>query len=237
MGRCMALERRSGGKPDAQRFLTGRGPGQSRLQFAPESVVCAQGDTSDALYYLEQGWIKMSVSAPSGKEAVISLRGPGEFFSTRCLVEHHHRVATVTTLTECTMVRTGREAMRRLIREEPDFAEFFTIYLVRQGLQDQHRLVDQLTDDSERRLARALLRLAGDEIGERPQPISARLSQSDLASMIGTTRSRISHFMNKFRRLGYISYDRQGLVTVQKALLKALSDRKRDLDRTTKDVF
>jgi len=225
MGRFMALERRSGKRPEAQRFLTGRGPGQSRLQFAPGSVICAQGDTSDALYYIEQGWIKMSVSRPNGKEAVISLRGPGEFFSTRCLIEDHHRIASVTALNECTLVRTASAAARRMIREEPDFAEFFSIYLVRQGMRDQHRLVDQLTDDSEKRLARALLRLAGDELGDRPRPISARLSQTDLASMIGTTRSRISHFMNKFRRLGYIGYDRHGFVTVHKALAKTLSDR------------
>jgi CRP-like cAMP-binding protein len=96
---------------------------------------------------------------------------------------------------------------------------------VRQGLRDQLRLVDQLTDDAERRLAHALLRLAGDQVGDRPQPILARLSQTDLASMIGTTRSRVSHFMNKFRRLGYIGYDRQGFVTVHQALLKALRDR------------
>lgn len=218
----MALERRSGGEPEAERFLSGQGPGQSRLQFAPGSVVCSQGDTSDALHYIEQGWVKMSVSAPNGKEAVISLRGPGEFFSTRCLIDRHRRIATVTTLTECTLVRTGGAALRRLIREEPDFAEFFAIYLVRQGLGDQLQLVDQLTDDSERRLARALLRLAGGKLGDRPQPISARLSQTDLASMIGTTRSRISHFMNKFRRLGYIGYDRHGFVTVHKTLLRVL---------------
>jgi len=221
----MAPERQSGNKPEAQRFLTGRGPGQSRLQFAPGAVVCSQGDISDALYYIEQGWIKMSVSRPNGKEAVLSLRGAGEFFSTRCLIEHHRRIATVTALNECALVRTGSTAVHRLIRDEPDFAEFFSIYLVRQGLRDQLRLVDQLTDDSERRLARALLRLAGDDLGERPQPILARLSQTDLASMIGTTRSRISHFMNKFRRLGYIGYDRNGFVTVHKALVKALSDR------------
>ena len=219
----MAPERRSGNKLEAQRFLTGRGPGQSRLQFAPGSVVCAQGDTSDALYSIVQGWIKLSVSAPSGREAVISLRGPGEFFSTRCLIEQHHRIATATTLTECTLVRTESAAARRLIREEPDFAESFSMSLVRQGLRDQHRLLDQLTDDSERRLARALLRLAGGKLGDRPQPILAPLSQTDLAGMVGTTRSRISHFMNKFRRLGYIGYDRHGLVTVHKSLLRILN--------------
>lgn len=222
MGRFMALERRPGGKPEAQRFLTGRGPGQSRLQFAPASVVCAQGYISDTLYFIEKGWVKMSVSAPNGKEAVITLRGPGEFLSTRCLIARHRHIASATTLTECTLVRAGSAALRRLIREEPDFAEFFSIYLVQQGLRDQLRLVDQLTDDSERRLARTLLRLAGDELAERPEPISARLSQTDLASMIGTTRSRISHFMNKFRRLGYIGYDRQGFVTVHKSLLRTL---------------
>jgi CRP-like cAMP-binding protein len=123
----MALERPSGNRPEAQRFLTGRGPGQSRLQIAPGSVVCAQGEGSDALHYVEKGWVKISVSAANGKEAVISLRGQGEFFGTRCLIERHQRIATVTTLSECTLVRTGRAALRRLIREEPDFAEFFSI--------------------------------------------------------------------------------------------------------------
>jgi len=218
----MASEGRSDTKPQPQRFLTGRGPGQSRLHFAPASVVCTQGDISDALHYIEKGWVKMSVSAPSGKEAVISLRGPGEFFSTRCLIERHRRIATATTLNESTVIRIVAAAARRLIRDEPDFAELFAVYLVQQGLRDQLRLVDQLTYDSERRLARALLRLAGEIDGEQPRVISARLSQTDLASMVGTTRSRVSYFMNKFRRLGYIGYDRQGFVTVHDKLAKSL---------------
>lgn len=153
---------------------------------------------------------------------MLSLRGPGEFLGTRCLLDRHHHVSSVTTVTDCSLVRIGSAALRRLIRQEPDFAEFFSVALVRQGLTDRLRLLDQLTDDSEKRLARALLRLASNEPGEQPQPISARLSQTDFASMIGTTRSRVSHFMNKFRRLGYISYDRQGFVTVHKTLLRTL---------------
>ena len=192
----MALERRSGGRPEAQRFLTGRGPGQSRLQFAPGSVVCAQGDIERRAALHRTGLGQNVGQRPERQERpCFRLRGPAEFFSTRCLIEHHQHIATVTALTECTLVRTGSAALHRLIREEPDFAEFFSIYLVRQGLRDQLRLVDQLTDDSERRLARALLRLAGDPIGIASKPISARLSQTDLASMIGTTRSRVSHFM------------------------------------------
>ena len=195
-------------------FLNGRGPGQSRLRPRAGEVVCTQGVLDDALFFVEQGWVKISTVSPGGREAVLALRGPGSFCGTRSLLDRHIRTTTATALTDCALVRIGRVAAIKLIRAEPDFAEPFTLYLLHQGHEDQVCLIEQLTCSSEQRLARALARLAADTGGE----ISIPINQADLASMIGTTRSRVSYFMNKFRRLGHIEYSRQGYVTVHKSL-------------------
>lgn len=217
----MAEETRSKVRTDPRRFLTGRGPGQSRLRPGPGEVVCAQGVPDDALFYIEEGWIKLSIVSPAGKDAVLALRGADNFFGTRSLIGGHRRGAAATTLTECSLVRITRAAAIRLLRSEPDFAEMLAVYLALQTQRDEDSLTDHLIHRSERRLAHTLLRLA-DGAGEEEAVISIRVSQADLASMIGTTRSRVSHFMNKFRRHGFITYSRQGHVTVHKALLQTL---------------
>lgn len=209
---------------DFSRLLTGRGPGQSRLRVAAGDLVCAQGAPDETLYYIEEGWVKISRVSPSGKEAVLAIRGAGKFFGTRCLIDRHRRGASAVSLTNCSIVRVTRTAAMRLLRSEPDFAEMFTVYLAQQALLDQQNLADQLIDSGEQRLARALLRLVGDGGSQKSQPIAARVSQTDLASMIGTTRPRVSYFMNKFRKQGLIAYNRQGDVTVHKALSKTLRD-------------
>jgi CRP/FNR family transcriptional regulator, cyclic AMP receptor protein len=209
---------------DFSHLLTGRGPNQSRLRVAAGEVVCAQGAHQEALYYIEEGRVKLSAVSPNGKEAVLAIRGPHNFFGTRCLIDRHRRGADAVTLTNCLIVRVARSAAIKLLRSEPDFAEMFIAYLAQQIMRDQQNLADQLTDSSERRLARALLRLAGDDGNQKSQPIVARVSQADLASMIGTTRPRVSYFMNKFRKQGFVEYKRQGDVTVHKALSKTLHD-------------
>lgn len=219
----MAKDQRARRASDPKRILTGRGAGQSRLQVAAGDVICRQGDPADCVFYIEKGRVKVTLVSPRGKEALVSVRGEGDFAGTRALIAKQHRFSA-TALTECSLVRLTASAIVRLLREEPDFAEMFATHLVRQSISDQQNLAGQLTDSSERRLARALLRLAGNDGSQDSRPIAMRVSQADLASMVGTTRARVSHFMNKFRRQGFIDYNRQGFVTVHKKLAKALHD-------------
>jgi len=190
------------------------------MHLAPEQTVFGQGDAAEALYYIARGWIKISVVAANGKEAVIALTGGSEFFGTRCLIKDHVRMASATTLTECTLVRISRAAAIRLLREDPDFAEIFATCLARQALRRDKGLVAYLTHSSERRLAQALLELLGNCHGDELQPISTPITQAVLANMIGTTRSRVSVFMNRFRRQGLIEYDRHGHVTASISRLR-----------------
>lgn len=220
-GAGMAGEKRPRFPTLQRRFLTGRGLGQSRLQPGPGEVICAQGAADDAIFYIEEGWVKISIVSPGGKEAVLALRGADNFFGMRSLIDGHRRAAAATTLTNCSLVRITRAATIQLLRTEPDFAEMFATYLALQMQRDEESLTDHLMHRSERRLARALLRLAA-ETGSDNAVISLRVNQADLANMIGTTRSCVSHFMNKFRRQGFIEYNRQGYLTVHRALLRTL---------------
>ncbi len=223
---AMAPDRSPSRASHFSRFLTGRGLGQARLRVASQQVVCPQGAPDDALFYIEAGWVKISVTSRAGREAVLAIRGPGNFFGTRSLIAGHWRRGSATTLSECAVVRVTRAAAIRLLRTEPDFAEMLTVYLTLQGQRDQASLADQLIYPSERRLARTLLRLANDGGDRMPAGISMRINQDDLASMIGTTRSRVSHFMNKFRRSGFIEYNRQGYITVHRSLRNIDADLK-----------
>jgi CRP/FNR family transcriptional regulator, cyclic AMP receptor protein len=157
---------------------------------------------------------------PSGKEAVIAIRGPGELFGTRCLVAR--RTGTTSTLTACSLIRVTKPALIRLLREEPGFAVMFATYLVGQSIQDQENLVDNLTNPAEKRLARALLQLADSTGGPGPHPISTPINQAVLANMVGTTRSRVNFFMNKFKRQNLIEYDRHGRLSVHGSLRRAV---------------
>jgi CRP-like cAMP-binding protein len=203
---------------DPGRLLTGYGAGQSRLQFPPEHFIYAQGDTAEALFYVERGQVKISVVVPSGKEAVVGIRGEGEFFGEACLAGRRRRIGAAMALTDCSILRITTAAMTRLLHDEPTFADAFIAYEVDQRLSDNESLVDQLTNSAERRLARTLLRLADFGRGNVPGPIPARVNQTMLAEMVGTTRSRINFFMNKFKRQGLIEYYRNGEVRVCGAL-------------------
>jgi CRP/FNR family cyclic AMP-dependent transcriptional regulator len=222
----MAKERRSRLELDPRRFLTGRGTGQSRLQPAPGEIIWTQGEPGEELFFVEKGWIKVSTVSRNGKEALLALPGQGEFIGTRCLIEGYKRIGTATALGECSLVRITKPAFIRLLRQEPDFAQMLLTCVVAQALRAQRILAEQMTNSSECRLARTLLRLANGtgSHSQKSQRILARVSQADLASMVGTTRARVSHFMNKFRRQGFIDYNRQGYVTVHKRLARALQD-------------
>jgi CRP/FNR family transcriptional regulator, cyclic AMP receptor protein len=216
----MAKAKRGKKRFDPGSVLTGRGPGQARGRFAPGDAVYTQGDAADSVFFVESGWVKMATLAAGGKEAVVALRGPGHFCGSRCLLDMP-RSSTATALTDCTVVQVTRRALIRLLREMPDFAEMYTTYLVRQGMHDQQNVVDHLTHSAEQRLARMLLRLADNGLGESSIP--TKISQALFAQMVGTTRPRVSFFMSRFRRQGFIEYDRDGRVRVHNSLRNALA--------------
>jgi CRP/FNR family cyclic AMP-dependent transcriptional regulator len=174
------------------------------------------------VFYIQGGQVKISIVSPNGKEAVTGVRGEGDFFGVRSLLGGDQRLATVTALTECIIIRIRKAAMTRLLRERPDLVEMFVSYLLRQHLRDQENLIDQLTNSAERRLARVLLQLASSGGTAGPAPV--RIDQMALANMIGTTRPRVNSFMNKFRRNGFIEYDREGSINVRSALRQVLLD-------------
>ena len=217
----MAKDKRQQTDFDPESLLTGHGAGQSRVRLAPAQVIYGEADPGDAVFYVESGWVKISAVTPNGKEAVIGIRRPGEFFGSRCLIGR--RAGTAVALTACSLIRLTTAGLIRMLREEPDFAVMFAIHLVRQSISDQSNLVDHLTNPAEKRLARALLRLAdGVDGSDDPRPISVPLHQAVLANLIGTTRPRVSFFMNKFKRRGFIEYDREGHLIVRAGLRRFL---------------
>jgi len=218
----MAGDYRKRDPSDSKPLLNGRDIGQTRLRVAAEQIVCTQGDPLDALFYVESGQLKISVVSPSGKEAVIGVRNEGDFFGVRSLISSGQRLAAATALTDCTIIRISKSGVTSLLRAGPDFAEMFIGYLLRQLLRDQENLIDQLTNSAERRLARVLLQLA--DVSRTGKPNTIQINQTVLANMIGTTRPRVSAFMNKFRRQGFIEYDRHGSISVRNDLFKVVLD-------------
>jgi len=219
-GSRLARDKRKKSGFDLLKLLARRNVGQSRISFGPNQQVYAQGDAPDGAFYVEKGQVKIGVVSASGKEAVVGIRREGQFFGTRCLIGR--RTGSATTLTPCSLIRLPTPAVLRLLREEPDFAVMFATYLVHQSINDQESLVDHLTNPAEKRLARTLLQLANATEGEEPYLISTPVNQAVLANMIGTTRSRVSFFMNKFKRQGLIAYDRSGHLSVRSSLRTAL---------------
>jgi CRP/FNR family transcriptional regulator, cyclic AMP receptor protein len=187
--------------------LTRSGEGASISRQCSHEIVCAQGDASDTVFYIHHGQVRLTVVSEGGKEAMIGLLGRGDFFGEPCLIGHSRHTVTVTTMTECLMSLVEKATMIRLIREDPKISEMFTSYLLRRSARIQDDLVDQLFNSCEKRLARNLLLLADLGRGVAAEGNIPAISQAMLAEMVGTTRSRISHFMNKFRRLGFIDYD------------------------------
>ena len=206
---------------DPKIFLSRIGSGRSNENFATHKVVFAQGDPANAVYYLQKGKAKITVASKTGREAVLAIIGPGEFFGEGCLNGQSRRMATITAMTECSAIRLERASMVRLLHEEPEFADLFISHLLHRNSRVEEDLVDQLFNSSEKRLARTLLLLANFGKDSKPEPVIGKISQETLAEMIGTTRSRVSFFMNKFRRLGFIEYsgDKQGSLHVNTSLL------------------
>ncbi len=192
---------------DPSAFLAKAGKEKTVTKYAKDQMVFSQGDPADSVFYIQNGRIKITVISEHGKEAVVALLGLDEFFGEGCLAGQPRRMATATSMTECDIMRLEKAAIIRVLHEEPAFSEMFVAHLLARTIRVEEDLVDQLFNSSEKRLARALLLLANFGKEGRPEPVIAKVSQETLAEMVGTTRSRVSFFMNKFRRLGFISYD------------------------------
>jgi CRP-like cAMP-binding protein len=205
---------------DPKRFLANVGDGRRIDRFAKAQVVTAQGDPADSVFYIQKGKVKVSVVSEQGKEAVVAVLGAKEFFGEGCLAGQARRMASVTTMTDAVIIRLEKEAVVRVIHQEPAFSEIFIAHLLGRNIRVEADLVDQLFNSSEKRLARMLLLLANFGQAEEPEPMIAKISQETLAEMIGTTRSRVSFFMNKFRNLGFISYN--GGIEVHRSLLNVV---------------
>ncbi|MEA2785232.1 MAG: family transcriptional regulator, cyclic receptor protein [Candidatus Eremiobacteraeota bacterium] len=195
---------------------TARAPHSVR-QYPPKGTVFSQGDVGDAVYYLRAGQVKLSHHSPQGKDAVLAIVGRGDFFGESCLGGDTTRMSTATAITASSVIRVEKDVMLRMLREQPRFSQLFIAHLLARNIRVEEDLVDQLFNPSEKRLARALLSLANFEHGDSA-PVQIR--QTTLAEMIGTTRSRVSFFMNKFRRLGYIEYN--GGIRVKRSLLNVI---------------
>ena len=175
--------------------------------FDEGTVIFSQGDAANALFKIQKGKIKLTVISNAGKEAVIAVLGTGDFFGEGCLAGQPLRMATATTMTECSIVRLERAAAVEKLQKEPAFAKLLLSYMLTRTIRIEEDLIDQLFNSSEKRLARALLMLANFGKEGKPEAVIPKISQEVLAEMIGTTRSRVSFFMNKFRRLGFIEYN------------------------------
>ena len=210
-------------------FLAKVGSGKTILQFRKNQKVFAQGEVADTVFYVQKGRVKLTVLSEQGKEAVVAILEPGQFFGEGCLNGHPRRIATTTAMEDCTITAISKEAMTDLLHGEPKFSELFMSYLLTRNSRIEEDLIDQLFNSSERRLARLLLLLANFGKQGSPQPINPSISQETLAEMIGTTRSRVSFFMNKFRKLGFISYN--GKIEVHNSLLSAVLHDKPQIDR------
>jgi CRP/FNR family transcriptional regulator, cyclic AMP receptor protein len=196
------------------------GQGKTISKYEKGQVVFTQGQIADAVFYIQQGKVKLTVVSEQGKEAVVAVLTPQQFFGEGCLNGHLLNIATTTAVDECVITRIEKTTMIATLHKEPEFSELFMSYLLTRNSRIEEDLIDQLFNSSEKRLARLLLLLANFGKEGRPEPIVGKFSQETLAEMIGTTRSRVSFFMNKFRRLGYIEYN--GKIEVNNSLLNVV---------------
>ena len=223
------IKRSSAAKPRrAQRFdpavfLETAANGRIVSTHPKKDVIFAQGDAADSVFYIKKGKVKVTVVSTQGKEAVVAILGVDEFVGEGCLIGQPKRLATASAMTECVIMKVDKAEIRRVLQDEPAFSQMFVAHILARNARVEEDLVDQLFNSTEKRLARVLLLLANFGKEGRPEPIAAKISQETLAEMIGTTRSRVSHFMNKFRQLGFIDYN--GHLEVHSSLLSVvLSD-------------
>ena len=191
---------------DPKTFLAQAGDGRTTLQCQKHQILFAQGDTANAVFYIQEGQVKLSVVSRQGKEAVVAMLQRGNFFGEGCLAGHLVCMATATSLENSSIVRIDKQAMIDVLHNEPAFSELFMSHLLTRSLRIQEDLIDQLFNSAEKRLARMLLLLAHFGKEGKPELVIPKISQETLAEMVGTTRSRVSFFMNRFKKLGFIEY-------------------------------
>ena len=205
---------------DPKLFLAKVGKGTRISEYRKNQEVFLQGDVAQAIFYILKGHVKLTVISKQGKEAVIAMLGGGDFFGEGCMAGQLLRMSTVTTLSECSIVRIEKSDAVRILHDEPAFSEMFLHYLLSRNIRIEEDLVDHLFNSSEKRLARVLLLLANFGKEGKPETVIPKMSQETLAGIIGTTRSRVSFFMNKFRKLGFITYN--GHLEVHSSLLNVV---------------
>jgi CRP/FNR family transcriptional regulator, cyclic AMP receptor protein len=205
---------------DPKEFLTKVGGGRTISRYRKSQKIFSQGDVADAVFYIQKGKVKVTVVSKLGKEAVVAILGKDEFVGEGCLAGQNIRIATVSAIVDCEIMRLEKDTIIRVLEDQPAFSGLFVAHILMRTIRVEADLVDQLFNSSEKRLARALLLLANFGKDGKPEPIIAKVSQETLADMIGTTRSRVSFFMNKFRKLGFISYN--GKIEVHSSLLNVV---------------
>jgi CRP/FNR family transcriptional regulator, cyclic AMP receptor protein len=205
---------------DPEAIIARMDGGKSEARFLKDQVVFSQGDPADSVFYIQSGKVKVAVVSEKGKEAVVAILPPGSFCGEECLTGHSLRLSTVMALTECALVRMAKASIVRALHDDQEFSELFTLYLMERNIRVQEDLVDQLLNSTEKRLARLLLILANYGKEDRPDPIVPKINQETLAEMIGTSRTHVNFFMNKFRQLGFIEYN--GEIKVNRSLLNML---------------
>jgi CRP-like cAMP-binding protein len=202
---------------DPELFLRTVNGGRTMAKYKKGQAVFSQGNPADSVFYIRKGRVKITVVSEQGKEAVVAMLGPDEFCGEGCLSGQARRMATAVAMTECEITRVEKATMMGVLHKEPAFSEFFVTHILARNIRVEEDLVDQLFNSSEKRLARALLLLANFGKDGKPERIVAKVSQETLAEMIGTTRSRVSYFMNKFRKMGLIDYN--GHMEIHSSLL------------------
>jgi CRP-like cAMP-binding protein len=205
---------------DPEVFLATADGGRAVAEYRKDEAIFSQGDPADAVFYVQKGKVKLVVTSEQGKEAVVAVLNEGDFFGEGCLIAQPLRLATASAMAESTVTRLAKDEMVRLLHDEPEFAAVFTAHLLTRNSRVEEDLVDQLFNSSEKRLARTLLLLANFGKEGRPERITMKISQETLAEMVGTTRPRVSFFMNKFRKLGFIDYN--GDLEVHSSLLSVV---------------
>ena len=203
-------------------FLAGITRGKSILEYGANRTIFAQGDPADSVWYLQRGRVKLAVTSQQGKEAIVTILGDDEFFGEGCLAGQTLRISAATAVTECTLYRIEKALMVRMLHEQIEISQLFVTHLLTRNIRFEEDLVDQLFNSSEKRLARILLLLAHFGKESRTETVHPGINQEHLAQMVGTTRSRVSHFMNKFRSLGFIDYAGNGALTVNNGLLSVI---------------
>jgi CRP/FNR family transcriptional regulator, cyclic AMP receptor protein len=209
-------------KFNPQQFLDSAGVARKMISYRREEIVFAQGDVCEHVWYIQSGGIKLSVLSKTGKEAVVAMLGPGDFFGEGCLAGQTLRMGSATAVTPSAILRVDREHMAQLLHKQHAMSDRFISHILTRNIRIEEDLIDQLFNSSEKRLARTLLLLARYGKQEKPTRIVPQISQETLAEMVGTTRSRVNFFLNKFRKLGFIEYEAELPITINSSLLSVV---------------